>query len=257
MGKTGSVFRQAFIDICRKAIMDANAASGINHPGMRGAVREIAAGQIFSKVIPPEVKIGTGKLVSCQGETSSQIDLILYSPSILPPWLHDEKNGFFPIESATYIVEVKSKLTTAKLKEALANGASVAALPMVQSDHWGLSNEAGKIVQAVTRNPIGPVKALFAFASDLSGNRESELDRYRKYDPDADTNPIINAICVVGKGYWYHNGGWKFMKPSSEYDEIMSFLGGVTNTIPQILVGKGRPKFGRYLEPEGSSHVAC
>ncbi|MDO9370680.1 MAG: hypothetical protein Q7T68_19115 [Sphingopyxis sp.] len=258
MSTKGNAFRRAFVDNCRKAVMDANAAAEIDHSGMQGLVREIAAGQMFAKVIPPEIKIGTGKLVSCKGEMSSQVDIILYSPSILPPLLHDEKNGLFPVESAIYVIEIKSRLTAYCLKDALSNAISVDSLPMVQSEHWQISLTDGKIVESLTRNAIRPIKALFAFGSDLSLAGESELDRYRKYDPEADKNPVINVICVIGRGYWYHHkDGWNFVSFSSDYDEIMSFLGGVTNTIPQIIAGKGRPNFGNYLEPTGVSHSSC
>jgi hypothetical protein len=105
--------------------------------------------------------------------------------------------------------------------------------------------------------PIGPpspsvIPALFAFGSDLVPDGKGELARYRELDPEADTSPAIPVLCVAGRGYWWYKPNepaekWINHPPSEDNDEIVDFLGGVVNTIPDNVVLKGRPRFGHYL----------
>lgn len=98
---------------------------------------------------------------------------------------------------------------------------------------------------------IFPINALFGFSSDLSGKGKTELERYRELDKSADVFPAIQVFCVKGHGYWYFTGEkekiWKYGSSTSELDEIIDLLSGITNTIPQLLSNKGRAKLGHYL----------
>lgn len=192
-----SVFKNNFQRNVASAISDAHAASDVAHPALTGQVREILVSRMLRPVLISEVNIGTGKIVNSQGKLSKQIDVILYASQILPPSLYDEKTGLFPIESCLYSIEVKSKLNATNLKEAIDKAVSVHSLPVLQSEHW----TGTTIVKSGT--PL-PVNTLFAFSSDLTNGGKSEIERYRELDKNANTKPAFQAICVIGKGYWYH-----------------------------------------------------
>lgn len=246
-----NVFRSTFIGKVKKSVADAIVVSGIDHQGLKGTAREIFTGDMLVPVLPPEVRVGTGQLVAHNGQSSAQVDVILHSPSIMPPALFSSSTGLFPVEGALYTVEVKSRLTATGVQEAIANARSIRNLEMLRSEHYSMQEGESRPAR-ISTNTAYPVAALFAFGSDLTEGGKSELARYREYDSQADSAPVIGVICIVGKGYWYakHGGGWRYMPPSAELCEVMMFLAGTTNTLPQLLAMKGRPSFGHYLTPE-------
>ena len=95
-----------------------------------------------------------------------------------------------------------------------------------------------------------PVTTLLALSSDLSGEGKSELDRYLEIAQETDNgSSTLTAFCVVGRGYWHNGGdGWYYVEPSQEHEEVLDFLGGVVNTLPEILSWKGRVSYGGYIE---------
>jgi hypothetical protein len=249
-------FQVSMTTRCKAAIAEAISLDGTLHAGLKGQLREILAGKLIFPTLPPEVRIGTGQLVSVNGQLSPQSDVILYAPSILPPSLYDEKSGLFPVESCLYSIEIKSKLTATELQSAIKNAQDVRTLPLLQTDHWVKGPDSARIVSRVIGNTPFCISALFAFGSDLTGDGSKELARYRAYDPVADVNPAIAVICIVGKGYWYSTmPGWNFVAATGDIDEVMSFLAGTTNTLPQLLASKGSPRFGMYLASPNSDTV--
>lgn len=238
----------------RAAIEKAAALENYGHHGHRGGLREILAQELIAPVLPPSVNVGTGQVVTASGAASGQMDLVLYAPSIMPAALFDERAGYFPVEGVLYGVEVKSRLTHKGLASAIKGAQSLRDLPSMNTRHIAPTPSG-----LPDQNPapiVVPLRALFAFASDLVGDGRQEVERYRELDPEADTAPAIEVICIVGRGYWtFHEGRWKSQQSTDELDEVLTFLGGTANTIPLLLAGKGQPQFGLYLQPEGRNLV--
>lgn len=246
-----NIFRNTFLNKVHQCISDAKMVEEIGHQGLKGTVREIFVARMMMPVMPPEVRNGSGQLVSHDGKKSSQIDVVLYAPQIMPPALFDSSTGLFPVEATLYTVEVKSRITASNLQEAIVNARSTRALSTINTEHWYVKEGPGNPFN-VTTSSAYPVNALFAFDTDLTIDGIDEITRYRKYDEKANSDPAIQVICVVGRGYWFvqKNGSWKHMPATSALDEVMTFLAGTTNTIPQLLAVKGRPRFGLYLQPD-------
>jgi hypothetical protein len=241
--------RTRFRNVVCAAIAEGLAASDFEHPGLTGTSREIVVEKLLRPALPPEIALGGGKLVDSEGRLSSQIDVVVYSPQIMPPFLHDARTGLFPYECCLYAIEVKSQLTKTVLKEAVANARALKSLKAIRTQFW-----AGW--QSATSPTPAPISALFAFKSDLAGSLQDELDRYRSCDEDENTSPAIGVMCIVGKGYCYHKAdSWGTFPPTERYDEVLAFLAGVSNTIPQFVAAKGRPRFGNYLVDEPQNTV--
>jgi|SRR6056297_570515 len=234
-----NILQTRFKLIITGAICEAKTAAGIDHPALSGTIREILVEQMLQPALSPEVRFGTGKLLDNNGNLSKQMDIVLYSPKILPPGLFDERTGLFPMESCLYTIEVKSKLNATNLKEAINNAKSSRLLSPANTFYFNG-------MKSTTSGTPLPIHALFAFDSDLEGSGKSELDRYIEIDPSR--SPAISVICVVGKGYWYSGEeGWQYYQASDDHTEVLSFLAGISNTMPKLLSAKGRPQFGSYL----------
>lgn len=243
---TDSIFKRTHLARCQAALTRAASLGNEGHAGLRGKLREILVTDILKPVVPPEVRFGSGQLVTIDGALSHETDVVLYAPSIMMPSLFDDISGFFPIESVLYAIEVKSRLTRRELKTSIKKARAVLDLRSISTEHVvpTFDDNIVAIRQSATPNPIC---ALFCFGSDLIADPSAELARYRSLDDQADTRPLFSVLCIVGRGYWYFADRWKFCAADSDRSEIMAWLAGTTNTLPQLIVAKGRPRFGMYL----------
>jgi hypothetical protein len=235
------LYRKNLIPEIRSAISKALGIKEIDHSALVGTIREILIEKLLEPVLSPDVKFGKGKIIDAYGNLSSEIDIIVYYPKILPPILYDSKTGVFPLESCLYSIEVKSILSSSTLKDSIEKAKKLDSLIPLPGNARSISLK------------VCPV--LFAFKSDLRSN--AELDRHIEQDKNLNTKPFLSAFCVVGSGYWYHNSqtnSWYFCEPTDDYDEVISFLGGVANSIPGFISAKeiDRPAFGNYLIKENA-----
>ncbi len=232
------------------AVSQARAAAGFSHQGVKGTVLELLVSQLFEPLLPSDVGVGTGQIIdSYTGKLSGQVDIILYNRAILPPILMDEKVGIFPIESVLYTIEVKTTLSASELRMAHDGAKNLARnfgyLP-------GRKGDDGK----EQHHPVEKLRSVvFALNTDLTGSGLNEAERYRKLYGGGTAH--IRAICVAGKEYWYDNGNhWIGFKDGQEFDEVLAFIGGVTNTYREVADSRGQPCLGHYVIPEAKSFLA-
>lgn len=225
------------------AISLAKAASGFTHQGLKGEAREILIAQLFRPLLPSDIGVGTGQILcSYSGRLSSQVDIILYDQSILPPVLIDDRVGIFPIESVLYAIEVKSVLTAGELASAHNNALK---LEMEFGYRPGLKTENGKEKQhSLTK----VTSAVFALSSKLK--KSSEAERYIQIH--GKSAPAIRAICVADREYWFEASGFWYGTPEVEQsDPVLAFLTGVMNTYRSTAKSRGYPLLGHYIAPDG------
>ncbi|OBQ03463.1 MAG: hypothetical protein AN482_19640 [Anabaena sp. LE011-02] len=201
----------------------------IKHRGLRGAFRESILGQVIRKYLPFGWDLGSGEIVDSVGNSSSEVDLLIYNKSAIPPVLFSESEGCYPIESCYYVFEIKTTSTAQEIQTTLEKFRSLRNLQSLNSK-------------------IKPITVYFAYNTDLTS--QSEFERYTKYDKNFDNNPLIDVICIIGKGYWFNiktpdSIGWHFFEAENNNFEVGLFLSGVVNTInPQ-------QKFGYYVINNG------
>ncbi len=215
------IYRCRMINNINQAIKESQDAALLSHPVLIGRVREILASKLITPMLPLGFEVGTGKIVDNKGNQSDEIDIVIYNRAVLPPVMWSERDGVFPVESAYYAIEVKSQITATRLLDAVRKARSVIGLNV----HW---NE-----KEAFPNRAPTVNILFAFSSDLSDS-SSELERYARIDPTWHSDPVLKAICVVGRGYWYHRPGyakWTFLSPSNDHDEVIDIVSGIVNTL--------------------------
>lgn len=217
----------------------------LTHPGVKGSILEILIGQLFQPLLPADIGVGTGQIIeSYTGQVSGQMDIVLYDKSILPPVLIDQKLGIFPIESVLYTIEVKTVLTAAELRTAHEAAAELETKFFYRP---GKADQNGK----EQNHKVSRARSvIFALSTDLSGKNLTEAERYRKLYENG-SSPHLRAICVAGSGYWYDNGdNWLGFPPTSQYDEVLAFIGGVTNTYREVANSRGQPSLGHYIVPD-------
>ncbi|MCD9517003.1 DUF6602 domain-containing protein [Photobacterium carnosum] len=224
------------------AIEEAKAASAISHNGLKGTVLEILISKLFKPLLPSDISIGTGQILDqYTNKLSNQIDIILYDKSILPPILFDSITGIFPIESVLYVIEVKTTLCRNEIVKAHMSAKTLRNFNYLP----GMKNHFGND-QHHEIKPI--VNAIFALKSDLSSD---EAKRY--VDVYSDDTPYLSDICVAEKGYWFNNGYyWYNVDTVDDYDEILSFIGGIMNSYKDIATSRRTPELGNYIIPKNS-----
>jgi hypothetical protein len=101
--------------------------------------------------------------------------------------------------------------------------------------------------------PVEHVRSVvFALNSDLTEGGKTEVARYKEVCHDQP--PYIGAICVAGREYWWEqNGGWICHEAMEDFDEVLGFIAGVTNTYRFVAESRGYPPLGLYIASESSA----
>lgn len=80
------------------------------HAGEYGVYRERAVHELLRLYTPDQFGIGTGFIITNQGGTSTQCDLVIFDRLMAPGIVTDSHQAFFPVESVVAVGEVKSDL---------------------------------------------------------------------------------------------------------------------------------------------------
>jgi hypothetical protein len=214
-------YRQIAIDAIDKTIAAANSSGQIDHPGLKGRLREIVVEELIKPFLSPRVKTASGMIVDPTGKFSKQIDIILYDELVTPPIQFAGDVTVIPCHAAVATVEVKSNLNARELESAIKNARSVKNL---KTEFRRMSREAGyrRIIdeQVIYRMDESREKEflkallkisstacyLFAFDSTLrlGGNPRKEYIRLQKYveRSNAKKKSIdvpISGLCVADR----------------------------------------------------------
>jgi hypothetical protein len=104
-------------------------AEQVSHPGERGRLLEQTLRAFLRQVMPNRVGFGSGQIVGpLKGNTSKQVDIVVYDVLDFPLLLDTGSYQLFPNEAVLAAVEVKSTLNKRFLLEAVENIASVKSL---------------------------------------------------------------------------------------------------------------------------------
>ena len=96
---------------------EAKLAGLLDHGTMIGSAREFFVTRILRSILPPFLHVGTGKVFASNGETSKQIDVVVYDPRF-PVFEIQAGFGMYPVEGVIATIEVKSTLSDDELNAA-------------------------------------------------------------------------------------------------------------------------------------------
>lgn len=235
-----TAYRELTLARVKATVEAANAVMKVKHKGLKGQLREIVTRELFRPLLPTDIGVGTGEIISADNRHSRQQDIVIYDKSILPPILLEGVTGIFPVESVLYTVEVKSILTASEIQTSHISATELLGFVYQSGEHDALDKPvAHPIEQAIS--------TILAFDTDLALGGKNELDRYNEIC--GSDIPTIRAICVVGRGHWlWHKVmGWKEFPWKHELDELVSFVAVVMNTYRRIAATRKVPRLGRYL----------
>jgi hypothetical protein len=150
----------------------------------------------------------------------------------------DPTIGLFPIESVLYAIEVKSELNASELNTAHRNAAALKSLTYTAGQY----DDAGAPIH---HNLLRLVTAVFAFSTDLTGAKVSEVERYKRFHGNGE--PPIQQLCVVGRGVWsWYMQEWHEILPASPFQEVLMWLSFLMSNVDRISKTRGFPHMGQY-----------
>ena len=112
-------------------------------PGLVGSAIENPVRSLVASLLPSGLSVGTGCVVDSYGNTSRQMDIVLYERDICPVYrVNDTPEAtYFPCEGVVAVGEVKAALDGPKLGDAFKKIESVKALStLAKLDHPFLRN---------------------------------------------------------------------------------------------------------------------
>lgn len=119
----------------------------IPHAGERGTAREEVVRQFLAKHLSQRFAVSTGFVFDRHGDTSRQVDVIIYDPSVCPKFETVGGKGFFPCESVVCVGEVRSAITSKReLNNAFENIGSVKGLDR-SGGYWQLDQKTDHLDQ--------------------------------------------------------------------------------------------------------------
>ena len=88
-------------------------------PGLVGDAREKAAKDRLEHILPAGIGVGSGCVIDSYGETSRQMDVVLYEKSICPIYSINEapETTYYPCEGVVAVGEIKSSLDSDELED--------------------------------------------------------------------------------------------------------------------------------------------
>ena len=121
-----------------------SAAQGTT-PGLRGDAKERAVRTKLEAILPGGVGVGTGCVIDCEGNASSQIDVVLYEQQFCPIFKVAGDVSYYPCESVIAVGEIKSMIGKKELYDIYQKVASVRKLNRFPKSAGKEEPPAGKV----------------------------------------------------------------------------------------------------------------
>jgi len=194
----------------------------LEHKTLKGELREIFISNLIKNFLPSNIEVGSGVIVNQKGDgTDTQIDLIIYDTSFLPPFVKEYNLGIFPAESVLAIVEVRSWLDKGVLKDMDSRALNIFSI---------VYNRNASLYPEYTL--FKPFFTVFGYYSKTEYKEEKKKE-LRDWIWENCKN--IDAICLLNKFSWFNLGrekGKNHLKLKDEFnEETKSFIGLLLDNI--------------------------
>ena len=102
------------IRIGKELVHDFDGAGFATSPGQIGSAREVPTREKLEQVLPRGIAVGSGFVIDSYGNTSRQMDVILYEKDFCPVYSinRDSSTTYYPCEGVIAVGEIKSKISS-------------------------------------------------------------------------------------------------------------------------------------------------
>lgn len=231
-----------------KALADARISRRVDHPYLEGHLKETFVSNLIGPLLNANYSLGSGKVTDYKGAKSKEIDVLIFSNSILPPFFFrvEEKIKVYPIESVLKCIEVKSILNKQNLELTYSKCKYLEDNLTLTSGYF--DDFDIPLPHIFTRHKY----EIFAYGCNIKSNfKDYFLKIYKKIDPLWDVDPLITSVCVAGKGWFaFTRSGWVYLSnnaTNNNNQEVVGYLCATVHGLERIALSRGYPRIGQYL----------
>ena len=226
--KTHLTFKSKFESAVYKIAGNFFETTAFNHSLTKGEEREVPLIDFFTQNLPKTYSIVKGEIVDLNGESSPQLDVMIYDSSRNIPF-YSGNNCILPAESLLSSIEVKSMLTQEDIRKILINAKKLKTLkPFGQK--VDISMQRRDVDDKVTCRYFHTV---FAYDTDLSakGWSKNEFERIKRIAKEEKIDyTLLDRVIVLNKGLI--NPTYSIAKESSDnadmflhyYIDLLNYL---------------------------------
>jgi len=196
--------------------------SQFTHRGLRGHSRESTLNEFLREYLPKKVGIGTGEIVSVNGQVSAQQDVVLYDSINCPTLYNGGGIQIFPSEGVFSVISVKSTLDSTQLADCVSNISSVKQLPKTEYfPQGGVIHDVTNIYGAEYDHfpTLGFVFAYDSINLETLKNNLEEINRQQSIPVDK----RIDMICVLRKGIIYNMRSGPIVQGTPSPDSVLCY----------------------------------
>lgn len=178
----------------------------IKHKPTKGTSREDIVKNSIGELMPKFFFQGSGEIIDPSGKLSKQQDLILYSPYM--SILKASKLNWYPVDSVSATIAIKSKIDRSKLKEDFENIKSVKEMKITLKPSLHLGSWRKKVQCNIfgfvggslenTKKNIGELKSKLKLSEDEMFDNLCVLDKFL-----ITNNPLLKKHFNISSQYAY------------------------------------------------------
>ena len=176
---------EVFERAARKLRASFEELANVPHRGEKGSQAEEIVRRFLNEHLPRRFAAAGGFILDQKHQLSKQTDVIVYDAFNCPVYRADEEAGIFPNDNVAAVVEVKSRLDTDRLTEAIENIAAAKRLVKIHGDERGAEQWA-------------TLGCLFAFESALT--LDTIYAKYRELLQGTTFGLHIDLVLVLDRG---------------------------------------------------------
>lgn len=109
----------------------------VEHNAERGRENEAAFARVLTAFVPQRFGVGTGLVIDRDGNSSRQMDIVLFEQADEPRVLAQTNQLLFPVETTAGVIEVKTRFSTDDVQDCARKAKSIGDLN--RGDHAGPS----------------------------------------------------------------------------------------------------------------------
>jgi hypothetical protein len=200
-------------------------ANLVAHPSEKGRILEGIAKALLEQFLPKRYSIGTGIVITSDGRTSKQTDLVIYDNQRNAPLMFQNEVGLFPIECVYGTIEIKSVINGTLLGECAQAISIIRNFKDSKSYYFYKqrlrANGQPSLVPVRFTHSLAPKSFILAFDTEYRS-----IDTLREAFQSAVSahSTHIHGIVILKNGWFVRQAPFKSAFDAAERDGVDHFL---------------------------------